>query len=901
MLPGMHRRRSPHLVTIRAITITTSLLTASLLTGVLAVATETSITLNRGANITVTAPGAPGRMAFDLAGQIWLRDGDDKPATPLTKPGAFNQRPAFSRDGRHVAHESSLLGFRQIFVTNIDSGVTRQVTFGPFDHIAPAWSPMNSPQDRLVISSNRGGTFDIWEVDIDNLDLHQLTFMSGDEHDPAWNDEGTRLAYVATSAHSSSLYILTPGEKPQRVLHEREHLSAPAWRPGGGLLTYTRQKGLASQLRMLLLSVPPVTKPITQNEQVSPRPAHWLDRTSFVYAADGKIRHRVLGLPTFDDIPFSVSIAIKRDARAARNASPAGHENRSVRGFAGRTERADGRMIIAALSDLWEFQRDGNDKLQLVRQLTNDAFVDAQPTFSPDGEHLAFVSDRSGSLQVWIMDHASRDMRRLTRTNAVIGSPVWQPDGAAVAYVVAADDGYRLQLANIASRRSQALAATARHRGRPVFADGTWTIGADRGVRHNVLANEALQTMPLNWRPATAGQRYIVRAGRIFDGIGPDYIARQEIVIERDRIIAIRPWSGTNPGTPIIDATAHTVIPGLIDLATYQEPVDDERNGRKWLAAGVTTIRQTVTDFDRAIERLESWSSGRRIGPRLMLTVRPCHNDSDRFDARLFEHMLANAAALNIVAVELCTDLTGKVLADTIRQAHEHGLSVIATTPVPGIAPGADEMRPANLLSNGEPLANLDIWRDFLLLSTMTTASLPSRLIAPPASDERVFAGLNTSWQYRQIFTAAERRRFDATSQRGRVMAPLADPNQFLGAGGSILLGSEAPFQPQGLGLHTEMRQLSAGGIQPFQILKMASLDAAHILGNGESQGLIRVGRKADLVILDGDPLANIDAAVNVVGTIVNGRYTSRKELTTPGLRGLSGPIVGNFYNSVRP
>ncbi|MDP6675908.1 MAG: hypothetical protein QGH93_13795, partial [Gammaproteobacteria bacterium] len=826
-----------------------TLITISLLIAMHVVAAGTTITLDQGANIALTAPAANDRMAFDFAGQIWLTGDTNQPASLLTTSGTLNQRPAFSRDGQLIAYESLQAGYRQIFVTHVASGVTRQVTFGPYDHLTPAWSPASSPRSRLVMASNRGGNFDIWEVDIDNLALHQLTFSTEHEHDPAWNDDGTRLAYVAKTVTGSALYILTPGNQPQSVVHERASMVAPAWRPGGGLLTYTRQKKISSQLRMLLLSTPPITKPITRQEQASPHPVHWLDRDHFLYAADGKIRHRELGLPVFNDVPFSVTLEINRSTRATRDTSLASN-NRPVRGSDGQTERADGRLVIAMLSDLWEFQRENDGELTLIRQLMNDAYVDARPTFSPAGQHLAFISDRSGSRQIWTMAHDSLDMRRLTRAAPVSGAPAWSPDGKAVAYLVSDDnDGYRLRLVNVASRRWQTLAATSRQPGQPVFTDGVWSINPEPGTLQDVLTDQDQPAVPLSWRPTNSGNRYIIRAGRIFDGIGPGYTLRQELVIERNLIVAIRPWSDVDPDLPVIDASAHTVIPGLIDLTVRQEPYEAERNGRKWLAAGVTTIRmtpgRTVADFDRAIERFESWDSNRRIGPRLMLTVRPCYNESGLFDPVRFEQILTNAMALNIVALELCPDLARETLSNVISRAHEQGMSIIATTPVLAIMLAADELQPETGVPNKNSQPNPVVWQNFLLVGATIGTAISSRLVTTSQPGEPILNSLKSSWQSRRIFTAAERRRFNTSWQLNRVpynIAPMADPNRIQGTGGGIILGSEAPSTPQGLGLHGEMRRLVANGLQPFQVLKMASLDAARRLGSGSSLGLIRVG-----------------------------------------------------------
>ena len=94
--------------------------------------------------------------------------------------------------------------------------------------------------------------------------------------------------------------------------------------------------------------------------------------------------------------------------------------------------------------------------------------------------------------------------------------------------------------------------------------------------------------------------------------------------------------------------------------------------------------------------------------------------------------------------------------------------------------------------------------------------------------------------------------------------------------------------------MHAELQLLAEIGLQPFQILKMTGLDAARVLGAGDDLGSIKAGKLADLVIVDGDPLADIGDAANVVFTIINGRPYGIKELARPGGRAGS---VGKIYN----
>jgi adenine deaminase len=90
-----------------------------------------------------------------------------------------------------------------------------------------------------------------------------------------------------------------------------------------------------------------------------------------------------------------------------------------------------------------------------------------------------------------------------------------------------------------------------------------------------------------------------------------------------------------------------------------------------------------------------------------------------------------------------------------------------------------------------------------------------------------------------------------------------------------VVLGSKPSGLPAGVGLHAEFRALTAAGLSPEQALRAAGVNAAAALGLGLQLGRIAVGSLADLVIVDGDPLADIDDALNVVGVVRNGRFFS--------------------------
>ncbi|MCP5092738.1 MAG: amidohydrolase family protein, partial [Gammaproteobacteria bacterium] len=95
----------------------------------------------------------------------------------------------------------------------------------------------------------------------------------------------------------------------------------------------------------------------------------------------------------------------------------------------------------------------------------------------------------------------------------------------------------------------------------------------------------------------------------------------------------------------------------------------------------------------------------------------------------------------------------------------------------------------------------------------------------------------------------------------------------------SVVLGSFDNGLPAGIALHAEFRALAAAGLRSEQSLRAAGVNAAAAIGVDPFLGRIAVGAAADLVFVDGDPLANIEDALRIVAVVRNGRFFSVRGL----------------------
>lgn len=129
--------------------------------------------------------------------------------------------------------------------------------------------------------------------------------------------------------------------------------------------------------------------------------------------------------------------------------------------------------------------------------------------------------------------------------------------------------------------------------------------------------------------------------------------------------------------------------------------------------------------------------------------------------------------------------------------------------------------------------------------------------------------------------SAEDRRKF--LELRRRILKALFE------GGVPIALGSDAPqtWNVPGFSAHRELKMMVAAGLTPFQALQSGTLNVARYFGTDSSAGTVAKGKRADLVLLDANPLQDISNSSRIAGVMVNGRWLSRSTIdaalaTTP-------------------
>lgn len=308
---------------------------AALLLAFIAGVAGGQVTLTEGTNISVHA-ARDGRLAIDLLGGVWIIPSGGGVASAVETGPLPARRPRWSPTADTIVYQVRTANQDQLWLYEFASDVARNVSDGQFFDQHPDWHPSG---ERIVFSSDRRDSgFDLWELDLQTNLTWRVSHLAGDETEPAWSADGRHLVYVHRDSDQWSIMLRRHGQPDEVLETAKTRLSVPAWRPDGSLITYLRHGVGGLSIDMVILSDPPLNRPMITDEDLFVSPVTWLDRQELLYTANGLIRRRNINSWTSSTLPFRVTAQ-----RKAAQRSPT-RRRRELPSFA----TPSGRLVIRA-------------------------------------------------------------------------------------------------------------------------------------------------------------------------------------------------------------------------------------------------------------------------------------------------------------------------------------------------------------------------------------------------------------------------------------------------------------------------------------------------------------------------------------------------------------------------
>jgi len=187
----------------------------------------------------------------------------------------------------------------------------------------------------------------------------------------------------------------------------------------------------------------------------------------------------------------------------------------------------------------------------------------------------------------------------------------------------------------------------------------------------------------------------------------------------------------------------------------------------------------------------------------------------------------------------------------------------------------------------------LPVYKDVTTLWNNTTVGYTPTLIVAYGGQwgENYWYDRTNVWENEKLMTYTPRSIIDARARR-RTTSEYSDYNhidiakatkQIADGGTKVNLGAHG--QIQGLGAHWELWMFVQGGFSPLQAIKNATLNGAHYLGMDKEIGSLEVGKLADMVIMDANPLDDIRNSEKIKYVMINGRLYDSATMNEVGTR----------------
>jgi imidazolonepropionase-like amidohydrolase/Tol biopolymer transport system component len=530
-----------------------------------------------------------------------------------------------------------------------------------------------------------------------------------------------------------------------------------------------------------------------------------------------------------------------------------------------RAETAQGRGAKTAKTRLLSMTQNGND----VREIAEVANARSLQ-LSPMGTHIAFVDN----FQIHIAPFfASGKLVVLDKSKAAktMPVPVVKVSSSGGTYLNWSADGKRVNW-SVGSQMK--------------------TVSVDDALESGFVAPTSGRDLSIEVPFAKPESRFALVNARIITMNGDrEVIEKGAVLVEHNRIKAIGdvrdvkvPKSYTT-----IDMSGKTVIPGLIDIHAHgpygsgQIIPQQNWNLMAHLALGVTTVHNPSSAAHLAFAAAEYVSAGLTLGPRIYSTGEIVYGAKGTNYNKIesLEDALAHIRRLKAqgaISVKNYNQPRREQRQQVIEAARQEGLMSVAEG-------GSLFSLDMNFIADGitgiehnVPILNMyddvtQFWRHTPVAYTPTLVVTYGGL-----TSEDYFYQHTEVWKHPILSNFVPPGVLQARSVR-RPMAPEEDYKDddaaaaakvLLDAGIMVNIGAHG--QREGLGSHWEMWSFVRGGFSPMEALSAATINPAQYMGMNNDIGSLEVGKLADMVVLNENPLSDIRHTDQIDTVVINGR-----------------------------
>ncbi|HEX7177094.1 MAG TPA: DUF4394 domain-containing protein [Pyrinomonadaceae bacterium] len=260
---------------------------------------------------------------------------------------------------------------------------------------------------RIAFASDREDNFEIYTVEEDGGGLLRLTTDPAEDTDPSWSPDGKRIAFTSDRDGNQNIYVIDATTMAEtRLTDNAANDLDPAWSPDGSKIAFTSERNGHQDVYVMNADGTAQTR-LTDSTADDFRPS---------WAPSGALLAFTSNRDGNDEI-------YRMDANGANQVNLTNNPAEDL-----NPSWPPGRIVFQST-------RDGNDEIYIMnangtnpQRLTNNPAFDGRPGASPDGERIAFTSDRDGNnFEIYVMTASGASQTRFTGDEANDLDPDIQP------------------------------------------------------------------------------------------------------------------------------------------------------------------------------------------------------------------------------------------------------------------------------------------------------------------------------------------------------------------------------------------------------------------------------------------------------------------------------------------